>query len=559
MDIKDLVSQKIKIDGVEKQTIYDMLSIPPKAEMGDFALPCFSVAKILHRSPNDIAKNLADELVKDSFIQKAEVLNGYLNIYVNKQVVTKEIVEELTNKTNLSANNSGNNKKVCIDFSSVNIAKEPHIGHFATTVIGASIARLYENSGYNVVRMNYLGDYGSQFAKLLYAYNVWSSQQEIQKGGVSALQKLYIKANEECDKNPEFLNNCRLTFKKFEQKDPQLVKDYEWFKKISIDESQKILFTPLNIKFDDWRGESYYSQFTEDVVKELEQKGLAHLSQGAMIVDLQDYNLGVAVVRQSNGTSIYCSRDISAVLHRHNEYNFDKCIYITGQEQEFYFKQLFKIVELMGYGWSKDLMHIINGRLSTPQGKLSSRLGSVALAKDIMADAVEKAADVIALRTGKPADPALAKQIGLGALIFSVLKSDISKDHVFVVEDALNFDGETAPYIMYTHARCCSILDKAKLVGECDYTDVINNGWELIKLLNNYNATVLVAQQKNDPSIIAKYAINLATIFNKFYHDTRIITDNQNKVNAGLKVVELTKRTIAESLALLGISAPQKM
>lgn len=559
MNIKQLVSKKIKIEGVDSNTICDMLSIPPKNDMGDYALPCFSFAKILHCAPNKIAEDIANTLKGDNLIERAEVVNGYLNIYLNKKAIVSGIVDELTQKKNLSANNTGKGKKVCIDFSSVNIAKEPHIGHFATTVIGASIARIYENSGYQVVRMNYLGDYGSQFAKLLYAYSVWSSEEEIKKGGVNALQKLYIRANEECDKNPEFLQKCRDTFKLFEQKDPQLVKTYEWFKKISIEDSKHILFEPLGINFDDWRGESYYSQFTNDALEELKQKGLSKESQGALIVDLEPYNLGVALVRQSNGTSLYCTRDISAALHRHKEYNFDKCVWVTGQEQILYFKQLFKILELMGYDWAKNLIHIVNGRLSTPEGRLSSRLGSAALAKDIMADAIAKASDVICARTGEKADKQLAKDIGLGALIFSVLKSDVSKDHVFVVNDALNFDGETAPYIMYTHARCCSILSRATVGDETDYTEILDSSWELVKMLNECQETMLVAEQKHDPSIVAKYAISLATVFNKFYHDTKIIGDNIPRQNAGLIIVDLVRRTLKEALALLGISAPTKM
>lgn len=559
MNIKKLVSEKIKIEGVLPETIFELLSVPPKSEMGDFALPCFNFAKIQKCAPNIVAQNLANSLEKDELIERTEVVNGYLNIFLNKQIILKEIVEELSNVRVLSTNQTGKGQKVCIDFSSVNIAKEPHIGHFFSTVAGASIARLYETSGYNVIRLNYLGDYGSQFAKLVHAYQVWGSEKEIKDGGIGALQKLYIKANEVCKTDEKFLEECRQTFRKMEDDDPEIMKIYQWFKEMSIEESKKVLFEPLGLSFDDWRGEAYYSQFTDDVLNELEQKGVSKPSQGAMIVDLEPYKLGVALVRQSNGTTLYCTRDISAVLHRHKEYNFDKCIYITGQEQNFYFKQLFKIIELMGYDWAKNLVHITNGRVSTPQGRLSSRLGNVALAKDIMAESIEKAAEIIKSRTGKDADPELAKNIGLGALTFSMLKSDISKDCVFVTEDALNFDGETAPYVMYTHARCSSIMSKGQITKKCDFAPYQNSGWELVKTLNNFNDVVLTAQQKNDPSIISKYAINLATIFNKFYHDTKILGGEDDVVCAGLKIVQLVKRTLCEALAILGIKAPERM
>ena len=559
MDTKKLVSEIIKIDGVDSNAIFDLLSIPPKQEMGDFALPCFSFAKIQKCAPNMVAEKIAKTLENDKLIDHTEIVNGYLNIYLNKQIVLSQIVDELYEKKSLSTNTTGKGKKMCIDFSSVNIAKEPHIGHFFSTVVGASVARLFEASGYKVVRMNYLGDYGSQFAKLVYGFMVWSSEEEIKKGGVGALQQIYIKANEVCKTDPKFLEECRNTFKKMEEKDPEILRIYEWFKKISIEESQNVLFKPLGLKFDDWRGEGFYSQFTDEALAELEQKGLSKPSQGATIVDLEPYGLGVALVRQSNGTTLYCTRDIAAALHRHKEYNFDVCVWVTGQEQALYFKQLFKILELMGYEWSKGLIHITNGRVRTPEGRLSSRLGNVALAKDIISDAIKKASEIIEARTGKKADKNLAKDIGLGALTFSLLKADVSKDSVFVLEDALNFDGETAPYVMYTHARCASILSKAKIDGDCDYSAILESSWELVKLLNNFNASVLLAQQKNDPSIVTKYAISLATVFNKFYHDTKIICDDKKKMNAGLKIVEITKRVLKEALALLGINAPDKM
>lgn len=559
MNIKELVSKKIKIDGVDSQNICALLSVPPKFEMGDFALPCFSFSKIFKVSPNDVAKQIAKSLQGDDLIAKTEILNGYLNIFLNKEVVLKSIVDELSSKKSLSTNTSGKGEKVCIDFSSVNIAKEPHIGHFFSTVSGASIARLYEASGYDVVRMNYLGDYGSQFAKLVRAYQVWGNKEEILKGGTNALQKLYIKANEVCKEDPKFLEECRQTFRKMEDKDKEILEIYEWFKKMSIDESKTVLFEPLGLKFDDWRGESYYSQFTDDVLKELLDKGIAKESQGALIVDLEPYKLGVAPVRQSNGTTLYCTRDISAVLSRHKEYNFDKCIYITGQEQDFYFKQLFKIIELMGYDWAKNLFHISNGRVRTPEGRLSSRLGSVALAKDIMAEAIKKSADIIKERTGKEADKTLAHDIGLGALTFSMLKADISKDSVFVMEDALNFDGETAPYVMYTHARCASLLSKASIKQDCDYSQILEQSWELVKLLNLFNQTVLNAQQKNDPSVITKYCISVATLFNKFYHDSKIVSNDEGRTSASLKIVNLVKRVLFEALKLLGINAPERM
>ncbi|MBR7090958.1 MAG: arginine--tRNA ligase [Clostridia bacterium] len=559
MNFKKILAQKIKVDGVSTEDIENMLSTPPSVEMGDYALPCFGFAKIQRCSPMQVAENIAGSLSQDELISQVKVVNGYLNIYLDRARATEAIVSELLAKEDIAKSDIGKGKRVCIDFSSVNVAKAPHIGHFSNTVIGASISRIYEKMGYEVIKLNYLGDYGTQFGKLVCAYLKWGNRADVEARGIDALQELYIRVNEECDKDEALLNECRETFKKLENKDPQVLELFEWFKQLSINEVKKTLFEPLGITFDDWRGEQHYAQYTDRVLGELESSGVAKISQGALAVDLEDYNLGVALVRQSNGTTLYLTRDISTALDRKREYDFDKCIYIVGVEQKLHFAQLFKILELMGNAWAKDLLHLVNGRLRLPEGRLSSRKGNQALAKDIMATSIQKAEEVMRER-GVAVDKDRAKDIGLGALVFSALKTDISKDSVFVLEDAINFDGETGPYLMYTHARCASILRKANIVDtDIDCTIQPDNTWEVVTAINKYSMVVANACTENEPSILARYLLELASVFNKFYHDNRIITEQDEVTKKNVAITSLVARVIKQGLAILGINAPDEM
>ena len=562
MNIRQELAKKIKLDNVTVDELVQSFTIPPSIEMGDFALPCFAFAKAQRRNPNEIASEIASSLVNDELIERAEVVNGYVNIYLNKSTVTDKILSNFAETKELKPLNIGDGKIVCIDFSSVNVAKNPHIGHFSSTVIGACIARLYEKLGFEVKRLNYLGDYGTQFGKLVCAYIKWGNREDVQKRGIEALQELYIRVNAECEKDEALLQECRDTFKKMEEHDPFVMELFEWFKDLSIAEVKKNLFEPLKLSFDDWRGEQYYSQFTDDVLQQLTSSGLAKESQGALVVDLEQYGLGVAVVRQSNGTTLYLTRDIATAINRYGEYAFDVCIYITGVEQKLHFAQLFKILELMGNEWADKLLHLVNGRLRLPDGKLSSRKGNQALAKDIIAVATQKACDIIKERSpDKAFDVDKAQQIGLGALIFSALKSGMSKDSVFVLEDAINFDGQTGPYLMYTHARCASVLRKAPVLT----TDISNYGidsdasWELVGCLNKYQDILLEAYQQKEPSVIARYLIELAGHFNKFYHDNRILSDDEASTKKNLTITRFVKYVLNDGLAILGISSPEEM
>ena len=560
MNFRKILAEKIKIDGIEKEKLENMFTIPPSIDMGDFALPCFSFAKIQKCSPMQIAQNLADELKHDEVIEKVDVVNGYLNIYLNREKATQLVMEELQSKQDLASSDIGKGKRVCVEFSSVNVAKAPHIGHFSGTVIGASIARIYEKMGFDVKRLNYLGDYGTQFGKLVCAYQKWGNREDVEARGIEALQELYIRVNAECETDEELLIECRDTFKKLEEKDPEIVELFEWFKVLSIEEVKKTLFEPLGITFDDWRGEQYYAQFTDKILDKLTQSGVAKISQGALVVDLEEYNLGVALVRQSNGATLYLTRDIPTAMERMKEYNFEKCIYIVGVEQKLHFAQLFKILELMGNEWANKLVHLVNGRLRLPEGKLSSRKGNQALAKDIMAMAINKAEEVMRER-GVAVNKERAKDIGLGALVFSALRSGISKDSVFVIEDAINFDGETGPYLMYTHARCASIIRKAKEIdyAQATFNKQVDSSWELVTMLNKFGEVMYNAYLENEPSVIARYLLDLASVFNKFYHDNRIIAEDKELTEKNVAITSVVAKTIKQGLEVLGINAPDEM
>ncbi len=557
MELKKLLSQELKLDGVDSAQLFALLGVPPKPELGDFSLPCFSLAKELTKSPGDIAALLVKSVTNSPLVERAEVLNGYANFFLNSTEVTRLTMAEFAKKSGkLGWFDTGKGKMLCIDFSSINVAKIPHVGHLANTVIGAAIVRIYERFGYNVKRLNYLGDYGTQFAKAIQAYLLWGKKEDIEKRGVEAMQELYVRINEECEQNKELQEQCQIIFRRMEDKDPEIMQLYEWFKTLSLQEAMK-LYEPLNLTFDDWRGECYYSQFTDSAMELLKQKGIARLDNGAYIVDLSEFDLGVVIALRSNGTSTYLTRDVATVLSRYEEYHFDSCIYITGAEQKQYFAQLFKTVELLGHDWK--LKHIAHGRLSTPEGRLSSRKGGNALARDILQASFDKAQKVLDERGSVSDDIAkLSREIGIGALSFGILNISVGKDSVFVLDDALRFEGETGPYLQYTHARCCSILKAAgKVTGESKNLGI--ECFEIVKIIADFENMLKAAFDEIEPSIICRYALSLAGAFNKFYNENRIITDDTAKSGAYVLLTDAVSWILRECLEILGIPAPEKM
>lgn len=560
MQLKEMLAQQLKLDGVDNSQLFALLGVPPKAELGDFSLPCFSLAKTLRKSPNEIAAELVAGVQGNSLIEKAEVLNGYANFFLNKALTADIFAKVFPNLADFGKTQDGKGKLACIEFSSINVAKNPHVGHLSNTVFGESFCRMHENFGFTVKRLNYLGDYGTQFGKMITGFEKWGNRQDVEACGVDALQDLYIKVNAECEKDENLLAECRNKFSLLEQGDQRVKELYDWFVKISIDEVKKI-YKILGIEFDDWRGEAFYAQFNQEILDELRAKKLVKKDNGALLVDLEEYNLGIALVQQSSGASLYLTRDLSALTHRFAEYGFDKLVYVTAFQQRQHFAQLFKIAQLLGRDFLDRVKHVMYGMISLPEGKISSRKGAVALIKDLFALSTEEAKRVLTEKSTETSDlDRLSEQIGVGALVFSALRNTAIKDSVFDIKNAISFEGETGPYLQYTHARCCSIVSKAGLdLSKPDFTLLDGQSWAIAKLIASFPDVLKTSFEEYEPSHIARFAIELASEFNKFYNENRIITEDKETSTARVALTQTVGHILSRCLYLLVMSAPEKM
>ena len=558
MELKDIIFDKLKdlsvLDGVDN--LYQLLTYSPDPKNGDVTLPCFSLAKVLHKNPIEIGDSIVNEFVSD-IVEKVENIKGYVNFYFNKKTIFDLLYNDIKNAKKA---NIGDGKTVFVDFCSANLAKYLHIGHLSTTIIGSVIANTYEYLGYKVVRLNYIGDYGTPFGKMLTAIKRWGDENLIESEGVDYVQNLYVKFNAEADQDPSLMDEAREWSLRIEKQEKEAYDIYKKIIDVSIKETKR-LCDALNIQFDSWRGEAYYNDKMQPVIDELNAKNLLLTSEGAKIVDLEQFNLGVCMIQRSDGGSLYATRDLAAVMDRYNDYKFDIGIYVTSVQQKLHFERWFKVLDLMGRDYAKNLKHISYGTYSLPTGKIGSRFGKQALVKDMLEIAVEKAKEIVSTRGTKVDDmDSLANSIGVGAVKFGVLKTERVKDCVFDLESSLNFDGETSPYIQYTHARCNSILDKASDKVAVDNIDEIDNfdSFELIKHINNFEKMVISSANDHEPCYISRYLINLCALFNKFYNTHRIINESQVS-SYRLKLVELTKQKIKAGLDLLGIEAPNAM
>ncbi len=542
-----------------------LIEIPPEEKLGDYALPCFVLAKKMHKNPTMIAEDIAKTLdIKKVTlgIDRVEHVGAYCNIFLNRELHINKCVQSLTDK-NLRITQIGRGKTVCIDYSSPNIAKNFHVGHLRTTVIGNSLYKIYEKLGYKVVRINHLGDWGTQFGKLIVAYKLWSSKEQVEANGIEELLRIYVKFNDEAELNPKLIEEARDWFVKMEHNDTEALEIWKWFKDISMVEFERV-YELLDMSFDSYLGESFYCNQVPTLVQELENKHLLVESQGAKVIDLTEYNMPPCLITKSNGSSIYHSRDIAAVLYRKRTYDFEKCLYVTGLEQTLHFKQVFKAVEIMGYDWTEGLVHIPYGLVSLAGAKLSTRSGNTIYAEDILKEAIERANTSIQEKNPELRDKEnVAKMVGIGAIIFHDLFNQRIKNVDFSWKDVLSFEGTTGPYVQYAYARAKSILRK---VGEdigqdkTDYhvlTDDVT--YALIKALNGYEAAVLDAAKKYEPSIVARYIISLATAFNKFYHECDILHAPEGTKQARLYIVNLVQLVLKDACSLLGIKCPEEM
>lgn len=539
-----------------------MLEQPPNPDLGDYAFPCFKLAKTLRKAPPAIAGALAGDL-KAPFLSRAEQNGGYLNFYIEKDFYAKTVVEAVLNAGGrYGAGQEGAGKTVCFDYSSINIAKPFHIGHLLTTVIGNSLVRIYQYLGYHTVSINHLGDWGTQFGKLIVAYRRWGDRAQIERNPMRELVAIYVRFHEEAEKDPSLDDEARAAFKSLEDGDAQAMALYNWFKEVTLREVGRV-YDMLGITFDSYNGEAFYCDKMEPVVQELRDKHLLQLSEGAQIVDLEPYGMPPCLILRSDGATLYATRDIAAAFYRKKTYDFDKCLYVVAYQQTLHFKQWFKVVELMGYPWAKDLEHIAFGMVSLEDGAMSTRKGRVIYLEDVFKAAIEKAQAIMQEKSPDlPCMEDVAKDVGVGAVVFFALYNNRIKDVVFSWDRALNFDGETGPYVQYTHARCCSVLAKAGDAPQVspDYGALADPfAQALISLLEKFPATVREAALRNEPSIVTRFTVDVAQAYNKFYYENHILVDDPAVRSARIALTRAAKSVIASGLDLIGLKAPERM
>lgn len=550
---------------MSEEELMKTMEIPPEEKMGDLALPCFAMAKKMRKNPMQIATELVEKLneQKDELgIEKVESVGAYCNIHLKRDLFVEKCFESLQ-KDKYGVSQIGAGKTVCMDYSSPNIAKNFHVGHLRTTLIGNSLYKIYQKLGYDVVRINHLGDWGTQFGKLIVAYKLWSSEELVKEKGIEELLRIYVKFENESKKNESLIVEAREWFVKMEQNDPEALEIWNWFKDISMVEFERI-YDLLGISFDSYLGESFYRDKVPALVEKLKEMELLVESQGAQVIDLEKYDMPPCLITKSDGGSIYHSRDIAAILYRKEKYNFEKCLYVTGLEQALHFKQIFTAIEVMGYDWSDGLIHVPYGLVSLAGEKLSTRGGNIIYAEDILNEAIERAHNAIIEKNPSLVDKdATAKKVGVGAIIFHDLFNQRIKNVDFSWKEVLNFDGTTGPYAQYTYARAKSVLRKAgKTVeaGEVDYATLTDDvTYNLVKVLAGYEDAVLNAAEKNEPSVVARYVISLATAFNKFYHDCTILQAEEKEKKARLMLTDMVQKILCEACGLLGMECPEEM
>ena len=561
MDYKKYIAEKLHIEGVSESEIYELIALPPNTEMGDYALPCFKFAKLLRKSPVMIAETLRASFATDDVVSEVSAVNGYLNFKINKSGFVRQTLDRIfAEKDAYGASDVGAGKTVCIDYSSINIAKPFHIGHLSTTVLGGALYRIFNALGYKAVGINHLGDYGTQFGKLISAYKRWGNKDEIERGGIRALNELYVRFHREAEEHPEYDDEARAYFKKIEQGDEECLALFKWFKELTLKDVQKI-YELLDIRFDSYAGESFYSDKMQPIIDELNQKGLLQESRGAQVVDLDAYGMPPCIILKSDGTTLYATRDMAAAQYRKNVYDFDKCLYVVAYQQNLHFKQFFQVLELMGKEWAKDLVHVAYGMVSLEEGTMSTRKGNVVFLEDVIKKCIEKAYTIIDQKNPNLENKEeVAKKVGVGAVIFGALYNNKIKDIVFSYDKVLNFDGETSVYVQYTCARANSVLAKGGVPAAYEIPELSTVEIDLVKAIATLPETVKDAAEKYEPSLVARFAVDVAQKFNKFYFDCKILAAEDEKTkNFRLALTNATLQALKNAFALLGIGIPEKM
>lgn len=543
------------------QDICAMLEYPPDTTMGDLALPCFKLSKILKMAPPKIAASLADAFAEHEALCSATVQGGYLNIRIAPQYLLQSVLAKVeTDGEKYGSSNEGAGKTVLLDYASPNIAKPFHIGHLGTTVIGHSLKLLHEFAGYHCVGINHLGDWGTQFGKLIVAYQKWGSKEKIESGGIDALVELYVKFHAEAEQDDSLNQAARDEFKKLEENDADNIALWKWFIDISNREYD-VTFGQLGITFDSYAGESFYTDKMPEQVEKMREKNLLKIDDGASIIDLSEYNMPPCLILKRDGGTLYPTRDIAAAVYRKRTYDFDKCIYITSAGQCLHFAQWFKVVELMGYDWYDRLVHVPYGTVSIGGEKLATRTGNVVLLKNLFAQAIDKVRTRIEEKNpGLANKDQVAEAVGVGAVVFHYLYNSRIKDINFVMEDALSFEGNTGPYAQYTYARTCSLLEKAGDIPVAAGKITAGEEGEVLKILSRFPEKVQTALAEYEPSVITRYAIELCTAFNRFYHNCPILTAEDLAVRATrLRITKACGIVIKNALGLICLRTPEKI
>ena len=550
------------------EDIKAMLEYPPDKAMGDIALPCFRLSKSLRRSPVQIAETLAAGISCEEF-SSVSAVNGYLNFKIDGTAFSRRVVGDvLTAGDKYGSPNCGEGKTVVLDYSSPNVAKPFHIGHLGTTVIGHSLKLLHEFAGYKCVGINYLGDWGTQFGKLIVAYKRWGNRALIEQGGVDELVKLYVRINNEIkaeeeaseDKRSPLGDESRAEFAKLEHGDEENLALWRWFVDVSLEEYQKT-YKLLGIDFDSYKGESFYTDKMPAQVQKLRDMGLLELDDGASIVNLDKWNMPVCLILKRDGSTLYPTRDIAAAVYRKGEYNFDKAIYVTSAAQSLHFAQWFKVVELMGYDWYNELVHVPYGTVSINGAKLATRTGNVILLKDLFAEAIARVKEIAREKHPDEAEcQAIAEKVGVGAIVFYYLSNNRMRDINFMMEDALSFDGNTGPYAQYTYARCCSVLEKVDATAEMTDAPLSELEFELAKTLSVFPEKILGALSEYEPSIVTRYILDLCAAFNRFYHECSIAGCEDAALRSSrIALTGATKQILGTALRLICMQSPEKI
>jgi arginine--tRNA ligase len=563
-DFKEIIAKKLENEDINLsyEEIYNLIEIPPQDDMGDYSFPCFTLAKVLRKSPVQIASGLAENLEIEEF-ERIENINAYLNFYVDRDLYQNSVLNEiLDQKEDYGKSDEGNGKNIVIDFSSVNIAKPFHIGHIRSTVQGDAIRNIHEFLGYNVIATNYLGDYGTQFGTMIAAYKLWGNEKAINADPINELLKLYVRYNSQASEDPEMKDAARSEFKNLEDGDPEATKLWQWFKDISLREFERV-YGLLDIHFDDYNGESYNSQFIPQTLELLKEKDLLVESDGAQIIDLSPYDLTPAIIIKSNGSSSYITRDIGTAINRKREYDFKENLYVVATQQNLHYQQLRKILELMGYEWWDDNKHIAFGMVSLKDQTMSTRKGQVVFLEDVLNKAIDKTKSIMEERGTDIEDiDETAKIVGIGAVKFQELYNNRIKDYVFDWDEVLNFDGETGPYVQYAYARAKSVLRKAEVESfdEVEFTSLKTyEEFALVKTLAEFGNVVAKACERYEPSLVTRHLTDIAKAFNKFYNSSQIMVDDKELRKERLALTYATSIILKSSLGLLGIKTVEKM